>query len=472
MQKKPRLTPDAAVLRRSAETRLRKQQGTRPSETGTGASAADSLRLLHELQVHQVELEMQNEELQLSRTEAEAALEKYSELYEFAPVGYVSLDEQGRVTEVNLTGAALLGVERSMLIGRPLRRFMAPPSRPVFLAFLERVLARDGKQICEASLLKEDGTPFWACLHGTSAVAPGGLRNGCRVAVSDITPLKQAEEAKRRLEALGAANQELTRDIVRRQAVEDALKVTQQRQSQMLEQSLQMQAQLRHLSRQILTTQEKERKLISCELHEEITQTLATINVHLAAIIREAADNPKALKKHVLQTQRLVEKSVSVVHQFARRLRPTTLDDLGLLPALQALAKKFTEETGVRVNLKAFPELAELSEAKRTVLYRVAQEALSNAARHAQASRVEVAFEKLPDTVRMRIKDDGKSFAVESMWRSKKRKPLGLLGMRERVEMLGGTFTVESAPDQGTSVLAQLPTRKDASPRKRQRDVR
>ena len=95
----------------------------------------------------------------------------------------------------------------------------------------------------------------------------------------------------------------------------------------------------------------------------------------------------------------------------------------------------------------------------RTVLYRVAQEALTNVARHAQASRVEASIERRPKAVRMQIKDNGKSFDVERLLRGGKSKRLGLLGMRERVEMVGGKFTVESAPGQGTTIKAQIPFR-------------
>ena len=125
---------------------------------------------------------MQNAELQEARDRMEALLEKYTDLYDFAPVGYFSLDEQGRILEVNLTGAALLGVERSRLINRRLQHFVAPASRPIFLAFLERVFAGTGKQVCEATLLKEDGAAFWARLsrhvrrlaQRSAEMVPGG----------------------------------------------------------------------------------------------------------------------------------------------------------------------------------------------------------------------------------------------------------------------------------------------------------
>ena len=106
--------------------------------------------------------------------------------------------------------------------------------------------------------------------------------------------------------------------------------------------------------------------------------------------------------------------------------------------------------------------MEQLDTARRTVLFRVAQEALTNVARHAQASRVEVSIQKLPDCICMKIKDDGKSFQVERVLHGKGSKRLGLLGMRERLEMVGGRFEVESAPGKGTTITAQIPTGKDA----------
>jgi two-component system, NarL family, sensor histidine kinase DegS len=119
--------------------------------------------------------------------------------------------------------------------------------------------------------------------------------------------------------------------------------------------------------------------------------------------------------------------------------------------------KRFTKETGVRASLTAFAGVEELSGPKRTVLYRVAQEGLTNVARHAHASRVEVSIQRLPKAVYMHIKDNGRAFEVERMWHARKSQHLGLLGMRERVEMIGGTFTIESAPGKGTTLQTHIP---------------
>jgi len=273
---------------------------------------------------------------------------------------------------------------------------------------------------------------------------------------------KIVEMLSQRTVELAASNLELKQEIVQRKAVEVALKKSEHHYGELLEQSDRLQEQLRQLSRQILLAQEEERREISRELHDVIAQTLTGINVRLAALAKEAATNTKGLDRNIAQTQRLVEKSVDIVHQFARELRPAVLDDLGLIPALHSFVKIFSKRTHILVHLKAFADVEQLAIAKRTVLFRVAQEALTNVARHAQASRVEVSIQKLPDFVCMKIKDDGKSFQVDRVLHGKGSKRLGLLGMRERLEMVGGHFGVESVQGQGTTVIAQIPLGKAA----------
>jgi PAS domain S-box-containing protein len=457
MKRKSQLKTANAGLRRRAEVRLRKQPTTQSSKVGATTSAADKLRLLHELQVHQVELELQNTELQEARDRMESALEKYTDLYDFAPVGYFSLAEQGQILEVNLMGAAMLGLERSQLIHRHITRFVAPASQATLLDFLKHVFAGHGKQACEAALLKADGQAFWANLHATSAASPNGPRTWCRMAVSDITALKRAEEVQRRLEALGVENRELTLEIVRRQVVEEALKRSKQNQSQLLKESQHMQEQLRHLTHRVLHAQEEERRRISRELHDEITQTLVGINVHLESLAQQTMVNPLRLKQRIARTQRLVEKSVGIVHQFARELRPTALDDLGLAAALHSFMKDFAKRTGIRVHLTTFAGLEALNIARRTVLYRVVHAALTNVAQHAEASQVKVSIHKLMDDIQMSIPDNGKAFDPQQVLRAKTNKHLGLLGMRERVEMVGGVLSIESAPGRGTTIRVRIP---------------
>jgi signal transduction histidine kinase len=224
-----------------------------------------------------------------------------------------------------------------------------------------------------------------------------------------------------------------------------------------------MQEQLRFLSHQILLAQEEERKQISRELHDDISQTLTGIHVHLATLTTDQEIHSKDLQQKIARTQQLVEQSVAIVHQFARELRPAMLDDLGLIPALQAYLKEFTQRTGLHIHFTAFADTNTklLENVPRTALYRVAQEALKNVARPAQASHVEVNLLKVPGAIRMEIHDNGKSFEADRVLSDKKSKRLGLLGMRERMAMVGGTFSVTSAKGQGTTIQVEIPVRQD-----------
>src|SRR5664279_1472012 len=187
MHKTPHtLAPTAAELRRRAEECRREQ---RPG-TGQAPTDADTQRLVHELQVHQVELEMQNEELQKARDSMEAGLEKFSDLYDFAPVGFLTIDREGTIREANLTSASLLGIERSRLVNRRLGSCLSSADLPAFIAFLTRVFESKARQFCEVTLLKEVKPPVVVRIEAT--VTASGQE--CRAVLDDITEQKRAEE--------------------------------------------------------------------------------------------------------------------------------------------------------------------------------------------------------------------------------------------------------------------------------------
>ena len=204
MKKGESTSTEAAELRRCAEERLRsKAAGEKLPRT-----EADMRRLLHELQVHQIELEMQNAELLQARNEVETALKNYTDLYEFAPAGYFTLDREGVVHAANLTGSILLGVERALLIGRRFGQFVDAGDRPAFTAFFDTVFTGRGKESCELTLTTEGKSRLFA--HIEAVAFETGQE--CRVTVIDITPRKQAEEKIQiHVEELNALNEELTR---------------------------------------------------------------------------------------------------------------------------------------------------------------------------------------------------------------------------------------------------------------------
>jgi len=271
------------------------------------------------------------------------------------------------------------------------------------------------------------------------------------------TELKSYLAQRPRAGELAAANRQAQREIGRRKGAERALRKSEQHNGLLLKKAIHMQEHLRHLSRRVLSAQEEERKQISRELHDEIGQLLTGATVRLATLKMEAAVNTEGLEKKIASTQRLLEKTMRIVHRFARELRPPILDDLGLIPALHAFMRQFTKRTRIPVDFSAFAAVEQIHSDKRTVLYRVGQESLTNVAKHAQASRVTVNIRRIEGDVRLEIHDDGRSFQVQRVLSGGRVTHLGLLGMRERVEMVGGAFSVDSFPGKGTTIRAQIP---------------
>jgi signal transduction histidine kinase len=209
---------------------------------------------------------------------------------------------------------------------------------------------------------------------------------------------------------------------------------------------------------QVLHVQEEERKRISRELHDEVGQAVVAINTYLAVSQRESpAEQDWWLRSKIADIQKVLLSAMNRVHSFARELRPAVLDDLGLVPALRSYLKEYGQRTGMLVHFERSAGDAPLSAEQRTALFRVAQESLNNVARHAQATEVQVSVRLVKGGVQLRVKDDGKGFAVDQLGSASETRRLGLLGMQERMRLMNGRFLVQSAPGAGTAVVAEIP---------------
>jgi len=185
-------TPAAkGALRALAEERLSEKRRSGAEEHD---SAEQTQRLVHELRVHQIELEMQNEELEASRAELELGLARYADLYDFAPVGYVTLDGGGAIKKMNLAGARLLGQDRARLVGGQFGFFVSPESRPAFAGFLQRVFANQSTEVFEAALCPVKSAPIWVYVEATATEE--GNRE-CRAVLVDITERRHLEDTLR-----------------------------------------------------------------------------------------------------------------------------------------------------------------------------------------------------------------------------------------------------------------------------------
>jgi two-component system cell cycle sensor histidine kinase/response regulator CckA len=196
----PSLPAEWQALRRQAEEKI--QTDALPIDADLETLSADEARhLLHELRVHQIELEMQNEELCRAQAELEASRARYFDLYDLAPVGYCTLSNEGLILEANLTAAALLGLARSALLKQPLTRYILPEDQDIYYFHRKQLFDSGKPQVCELRMVRQDGpdSHFWARLE--AAVAQGDESGApvCRAVISDITERQQAEEALRQL---------------------------------------------------------------------------------------------------------------------------------------------------------------------------------------------------------------------------------------------------------------------------------
>lgn len=256
-------------------------------------------------------------------------------------------------------------------------------------------------------------------------------------------------------EALALSNAQLEEEISMRQRTEAQLREAKEHYFQLFQKAHEMEESLRDLSAQVITAQEEERKRISRELHDEIGQALTAVNVTITMLKRHATSDPD-LKKKIAEAEKLLASSMETVHVFARELRPAMLDHLGLHPALRALVAGFVERTDLEVELGNHTDLARVSGPCGEALFRIAQEALNNVAKHAQATKVTIAFSATPEALTMEIADNGRAFAVEEKL-GKRTGRLGLLGMQERMRLVHGQFAIESAPGRGTRLSVQVP---------------
>ena len=181
---------DKTDLRQQAEARLSRRKKSSVTEANV-----DAERLIHELEVHQIELEMQNEELQQANAELESTLSQYAELYAFAPVGYFTLTRDGTIRRANLTAAKLMGVGLSDLIKRRFAVFFSPESRIIFSAFLERVFTSRNKETCEVLIEKEGSDPLWVQIEAI-VDSSGGQDELCYAIVNDISSHKARSSEK------------------------------------------------------------------------------------------------------------------------------------------------------------------------------------------------------------------------------------------------------------------------------------
>jgi two-component system sensor histidine kinase UhpB len=200
----------------------------------------------------------------------------------------------------------------------------------------------------------------------------------------------------------------------------------------------------------VLRAQEEERRRLARDLHDEVNQALTAILLRLEALSQAA---PPELTDELREVKRLVNQAMNELLQLARQLRPTALDDHGLLPAMASQVRRFAAQTGIKADLNASGEETRLQPDEEIAVFRIAQEALANVARHAGASQVKVDLRADKEGIELTVRDDGRGFEPEMRVGN----GLGLGGMAERARLVGGELTIESQPGAGTQLCLKVP---------------
>ena len=403
-----RPSPDP-TLRARAEEKLRTIEAVESEKL----SIEKTRVVLHELRVHQIELEMQNEELRKTQTALEIGRARYFDLYDLAPVGYCTLSAKGIILTANLTAATMLGTTRSALAKSLFSSFIHRDDEDIYYLHLKRLLENNQRQVCELRLLRKDAEPFWALLESIVSRDEDDTPV-CRMVISDLTERKLAENKLRESER-----------------------------------------QLRALAAKLLLAHEEERKKIAVELHDSIGSSLSAIKVGIEnARIRDESRS-ELLDAPLAMTQLAIDE----VRNIMAELRPLVLDDFGVITALNWFFRQYrTTYPGVHVEVETCIEEQDIPEALRIVIFRIAQEAFNNIAKYSRAEYADFRLVRQDGAINLTIEDNGDGFDLDAVLsKIGERQGLGLTSMKERAELSGGSFTIRSVPGTGTTLSVKWP---------------
>lgn len=412
----PSAPPD--LLRRDAEAAL---AGASPGPLA-GRPAAE---LLYELQVHQIELEMQNESLRQFQLALEESRDRYLDLYEFAPLGYLTLSRHGQIEAINLTGAALLGEERKKLIRRRFARRVVAEDQEIWQKHFMQAFQQEGKQVCEVRLKGSGGTIFTANL--TSQVsARGNAAPTLRIAITDVSERRQA------LTDLRATNERL----------EDF--------------SVEQAAHLHRLAGELTRAEQHERDRLYELLHDEIQPLLVSARLSLSSVTpRTTADDGARIAAEACAH---IKQTLKIARSLSLQLSPPLLRERGLIAALEVLCQWVHDNHRLSVALRAEAGAEPADQAKRLHCFNAVRELLMNVVKHAATENVELTLELDPSNrLRIVVADRGCGFDPDASVSG-----TGLSNIERRLQMFGGVLHLDTQPGQGTVVTLSLPLRTTA----------
>jgi len=544
--------------------------------------------LVHELRVHQIQLQMQNRALRDAQAELATSRERYADLFDFAPVGYITVDDAGSIEEVNLTACEMLGVERGRALGQRLARYIQPAAKDRFMEFLRSCRRQEPGEESTAGFVLGDVPEIElpVLVRCGVAVDPHTTRRQYRLTLTDIRAQKQAEDDLRSLNATleqrvaeRTGAMQLLRDVAskanRAETVEEALEFCLRRvaehtgwrfghawlpadddtkllvpadaryaagaqgrgafrewtlqqplrsgeclpglvyasaeahwitdvagglqparaerakqlglvaaaafpvmaenrvagvleffaetpikpDSDILELMTGVGAQIgRVIERKafqdrLLTLSEDEQRRIGQELHDDVGQELTGLALHVETLEEMLPETAGPLRQLVEKISRAIARIRGKIRNLSRGLVPMEIDAPALETALEGLALQMSESKGIKCTYRALGRIRVTSRRTATQLYRIAQEAVCNAAKHSQAGNVDIELASDSGAAVLEVRDDGQGLLAERQTTAGK----GMQIMRYRAGLIGGTLTVESLPRGGTRVRCHLP---------------
>lgn len=375
---------------------------------------------------HRQQVQVQREKLRALQESEQVLREsekKYRTLVESMEEAVFVVDVSGKILFTNTRFTQLIRSTKGKIIGKKLPDVFPGKETDKLMNCLDRVFATWKGDKTEHQF-KMDYDSYWF----------------------ETTLVPQFDRERNIVSVLG-----ISRDMTERRKMEDQLKdlvVTLRSQQETL----------KSLSSEVIRAQEAERQRISRELHDEIGQALTAISLNLEMIKQQHTGERKDLTIRITDCRELVEKTMGDIHRFSYELRPSMLDDLGLLPAMQSHGRSFIQRTGIDVNISGSQSVENLDNEMKTVLYRVFQEGLNNIAKHADAHSVDIDISKQGGIISLQISDDGKGFDVDKLPSVDPGKGgLGLQGIRERVSFVGGHLSLVSKPGAGTTLIVDIP---------------
>ena len=394
----------AAELRGRAEAAFQKKAAQPPESLKTLSPEATD-QLLHELRVHQIELEMQNEELRRSQVELNVSRARYFDLYDLAPVGYVTLDSAGIVLEANLTLATMLGLARGKLVGSKFTRFVPPHAQDALYLHQRAMEDSDMKQACELDLRRADGTTFTAQLETIGL--NDGVSGDCHQlsTISDISGRKRLEAA-------------------------------------------------------VTTATEEERGRIARDLHDGLGQGLASTLFLSNVLQRDLTERGATEAAQATQIHALIEQSLAQTREIARGLYPVPPEPDGLMTALQNLADHVTRGSHIKCSFDTDSAVLIDDLTLATHLYRIAQEAVNNAFKHSGTDRIDIRLAATARTLEISVRDHGTGLPQNPPAST----GLGRKTMEHRAQLTGGQLTVQNAPEGGGVIVSCWVTRVRRNP--------